>query len=741
MTSNALPTSSNWPPWAQYVLALGAVALGLGIRWLLDPLLGDAVPFITVFAALLVLVLIVRPGPFLVGTVLGVVGAVTLFINPRLDPITTSELLQIALFGLATAAGAFASWLSQRVQTRRQQAEDELMRRSEELRVITDAMPALISYVDTNLRYQFVNARYVEWFGRRSEEIVGQDLRSVLGDAAFERVKPHFEAALAGHRSTFEGEIPYESGTRYVRGEYVPNIGPDGRVIGFYALVSDVSEQRQAEVARAQLAAIVETSGDAIFSISPERTILTWNAGAERLFGYSAAEAVGRTIDLILPPEHADEERSKLERVWQGEPVGPSDTVRRTKDGRMIDVSVTVSPIRDASGRIVGASKLDRDITERKQAEATKDEFIATLAHELRNPLAAVYSATEVLGAPTTGEQLERITGIIRRQVSLMMRLLDDLLDVSRITRGTLELRSEHTSVLSLVHQALDAASPWIDRKGHSVKVEAAEGSLDVDGDPVRLVQVFTNMLNNACKYTNPRGHINVRIARDGDNAVVEIRDDGIGIPREKLDTIFEMFSQLGSPRRSEGGLGIGLALSRRLVEMHGGTMTADSQGPGQGSRFTVRLPAIHSAARERTSSTSIEARPEHARETRARRVLVVDDNVDAADTLASMLSSLGHTTRIAYDGSRALAEVSTFRPEVLLLDLGLPDIDGIQVCRAIRAKPWGKDVFVVALSGWGQARDRLRTAEAGFDAHLAKPAALDELSRLLANGPVTASN
>jgi CheY-like chemotaxis protein/two-component sensor histidine kinase len=312
-----------------------------------------------------------------------------------------------------------------------------------------------------------------------------------------------------------------------------------------------------------------------------------------------------------------------------------------------------------------------------------------------------------------------------------MVRLTDDLLDVSRMTHGTLGLHTERTSLRSLLNQAIDAAHPWSDRKQHTVELDAPDDSIEVEGDAVRLVQVFTNMLSNACKYTDPGGRIGVRVARDGDAAIVEIRDSGVGIPHDKLDSIFEMFARLDSAGRSEGGLGIGLTLSRRLVEMHGGTMIAASEGPGRGSQFTVRLPAIHAARPEHSSQLVATDGLQGA--SRARRVLIVDDNVDAAESLAILLSAEGHVIQTAYDGKAALREVATFRPEVLLLDLGLPDIDGTDVCKAIRTEPGGQQLLVIALSGWGQERDKRRTAEAGFDAHLTKPADLGELTTLIA--------
>lgn len=621
-----------------------------------------------------------------------------------------------------------------------QSRAEQFERHVQDLRLITDALPALVSYVDAECRYRFVNGRYVEWFGQTPEQIIGRHLREVLGDTAFERVRPHVERVLGGQRVWYEATLPYRhGGTRLVSGEYVPDIAADGTVLGYYSLVTDVTERKQAETARARLAAIVETSGDAIMSIGLDGRIQTWNGGAERLFGYSAEEAIGCSIDLILPIEHADGERSIVDPARRGELVGPFEAVRRTKDGRMIDVSVTVSPIRDSCGRVIGISKVDRDISELKLAERRKDEFLATLGHELRNPLAAVRSATELLtrNASDSRELFEQMTGLIQRQVGLMVRLIDDLLDISRISHGTLSLRNERVSLISLVDQAVDAARPMLEHAQHRLDrqpVDTSEDRIEVDGDAVRLIQVFTNVLSNACKYTDPGGRIHIGVARSGDDAVIEIRDTGVGIPGDKLDAIFEMFSQLDSPRRGQDGLGIGLSLSRRLIELHGGTMSAASDGLGCGTTITIRLPALPAAAPRVTPPPPAERQLANEAGS-ARRVLIVDDNTDAAASLALLLSALGHVTRTANDGAGALAEAAAFGPDVILLDLGLPDIHGVDVCKAMRAQPWGRSMMVVALSGWGQDRDKRQTAEAGFDAHLTKPAALADLTRLLASG------
>jgi len=499
----------------------------------------------------------------------------------------------------------------------------------------------------------------------------------------------------------------------------------------------------RADEARALLAAIVAASDDAIVSKTLEGVILSWNGGAERLFGYTAAEAVGRSIDLIIPPELRDEERSFLQRLRRGERIDHFETVRVTKDGRHIDVSLTISPVRDETGRVFGASKVARDISERKRVESAlreadrrKDEFLATLSHELRNPLAPIRNSLEIMKeAEGDAEVLGRARDTIERQLEQLVRLVDDLLDLSRITRDKLGLRRARFELAPVVEQTVASFRPVIERREQVLDLALPAAPIHLDADPVRVVQVLDNLLSNASKYTEGGGRIRLSVERQGGNAVISVADDGIGIPPEKLDTIFEMFSQVdGTPERSRGGLGIGLTLVKRLVELHGGAVTAHSRGPGRGSEFVVRLPI---AAERAEAGAPKPAAETPAAATASRRVLVVDDNRDSADSLAAWLELHGHRARIAYDGAGAVEVAESFRPEVVLLDIGLPGMNGLDVCRRIRERPWGREAVIVALTGWGQEQDRLRSREAGFDTHMVKPPDHRALLDLLASSPV----
>ncbi|NOT24960.1 MAG: PAS domain S-box protein [Acidobacteria bacterium] len=502
----------------------------------------------------------------------------------------------------------------------------------------------------------------------------------------------------------------------------------------------DYLEERERSVqAQALLAAIVATSDDAIVSKTMEGTILTWNEGAERLFGYSADEVIGRPVTLVVPPDRYDEEMSILARLRLGERLDHFETVRLTKDGRRIDVSLTVSPLRDASGQIYGASKVARDITQRKQAEAAlrdvdrrKDEFLAILAHELRNPLAPIRNSLHILRLTSQQDAVGQHVGdMMERQVNHMVRLVDDLLEVSRITSGKIELRRERLDLAGIVRSSVETSRPLIEAVGHQLSVTFTPEPLMVEGDPVRLAQVFANLLNNAAKYTDPGGHIWISTGRDGNWGAVSVRDTGAGISSEMLPRVFELFAQGEHlSERSQGGLGIGLTLVKSLLEMHGGSVEGFSEGLGRGSEFVVRLPlaAVHVVDVPRTCTREVPAP-----NLQARRVLVVDDNHDAAESMGMLLQILGAEVRVVYSGPEALESLSGYQPSAVLLDIGMPGMDGHEVARRIRQHPDFHDVTLIALSGWGQEEDRRRSKQAGFDYHLIKPADVNALQNLLA--------
>lgn len=405
-------------------------------------------------------------------------------------------------------------------------------------------------------------------------------------------------------------------------------------------------------------------------------------------------------------------------------------------DGSRITVLAHANPIHDDAGRVVTAVNVLVDINERKlaeerllQASQAKDEFLAMLAHELRNPLAPMHNALQIMRmAPDDAAVADHAHGVLERQLHHLSRVVDDLIDVSRITRNRLELRTERVELAMIINQALETSRPLADAMEHDLSVSMPPEAIHLQADAVRLAQVFTNLVRNAAKFSEPRGEIRVTVERKGSDAIVSVRDDGIGIDSMDLPIVFEMFTRAEGGQHSQGGLGIGLTLARRLVELHGGTIEAHSEGLGHGSEFVVRLPILIDAPPARTKAT----RPRTI-SARALRILVVDDNEDAAESLAELLQLSGNETHIANDGDQALDSAERLQPDVVFLDIGLPRMDGYAVARAIRGQPWGQQMKLVALTGWGQPEDRSRSAEAGFDHHLVKPVDVAVVERLLA--------
>jgi PAS domain S-box-containing protein len=486
------------------------------------------------------------------------------------------------------------------------------------------------------------------------------------------------------------------------------------------------------------LAAIVASSDDAIISKTLNGIITSWNEGAERLFGYTAAEAVGQSVLMLIPDDRKNEEEMILARLRQGERVDHYETMRVAKDGRQIEISLTISPIRNDAGELVGASKVARDITQPKralreleEADTRKNEFLALLAHELRNPLGPIRHAVKILRARAPNpEELHWATNIIDRQTEHMTRLVEDLLDVARITRGTIELRRERVDIADVLKAAVEASGASIERSRHQLRVTLPTEPLYVEGDSTRLTQMVANLLDNAAKYTDPGGRIWLTAEREGSEAAIRVKDTGIGIDPAVLPRIFDMFTQAGlSLERAQGGLGVGLALVERLVKLQGGSVSAFSGGAGKGSEFTIRLPVMQ-AHRE----AKPEQRPAPAALEKHCRILVVDDNQDSADSLAMLLHMLGHDVKTANDGASALAAAGEFRPDVAILDIGLPKANGYDLAKQIREQPWGHDVVLVALTGWGQEQHRRRSAESGFNHHLTKPVEFEVLQQILAD-------
>ena len=480
----------------------------------------------------------------------------------------------------------------------------------------------------------------------------------------------------------------------------------NGELIGIVVVCRDVTERKRAEHMRAWLAAIIDSSDDAIASKTLDGVVTSWNPAATRLFGYQPAEIVGKPITTVIPPELHAEEVDILARLRRGERIEHYETTRIAKDGRRIDISLTVSPIRGEDGEIMGASKIARDITQRKrneerlrEADRQKDEFLATLAHELRNPLAPICAAAELLkNAKSLSPELRAATAILERQARHMTHLVDDLLDISRITSGRIRLQPEPLELTELLKAVIESYRQSAETARHQQLTLAAPGGpVHVIGDRIRLTQVLSNILHNAVKYTPPGGKIDVALRTEDREALVSIRDNAIGIPREKHEHIFEPFAQLDrSYERPDGGLGIGLTLAKRLIELHQGRIEARSEGRGKGTEMLIRLAAIDATPARGASGAHGE--PDLAA---ACRVLIADDNHDAAVSLSMLLQSLGHDTRVVHDGIEAVEEAERFRPELVLLDIGMPRLDGYETARRIATRPWAAAARIVAVTCW----------------------------------------
>jgi PAS domain S-box-containing protein len=581
------------------------------------------------------------------------------------------------------------------------------------------------------LVYDLGNQQWdIPWLRKLLEEVLPQD--SAFDDFEVEHVFPTI------------GRKYMLLNARRIRGN-------DNQTEFILLAIEDATERRQAEEARREIesryTSLVQNIKDhSIFMMDREGNITTWNAEAERIIGYAEAEILGRNFSIIFTPEDlkTDMFTQELRRAREdGRAEDERWHVR--KDGSRFWAFGIVTPMHDAAGNLTGFSKILRDMTERKcaelqleeqavalrKADRSKNEFLATVAHELRNPLAPIRNALQVMRlASDDGEAVERSRAVIERQVQQMVRLVDDLMDLSRMSGGKMELRRKWIELASVIRVALEAGRPLIEACGHELTVVLPPEPVHLDADPVRLAQVFLNLLNNAAKYTPQGGRIRLTVERAQGDVVVRVRDTGVGIAAEMLPRIFELFTQVeGSLEQSQGGLGIGLSLVRTLVKMHGGAVEARSEGLGRGSEFLVRLPVVAQPPQEQPGASGesemVAAAPK-------RRILVVDDNRDSAISLGMMLSLMGNEIRTAHDGLEAVEKAAAFRPDVMLLDIGLPKLNGYDVCRHVREQPWGKGMFIVALTGWGQEEYKRRSSEAGFNRHLVKPVDPAALEKLL---------
>ncbi|HWB02752.1 MAG TPA: PAS domain S-box protein [Verrucomicrobiales bacterium] len=500
------------------------------------------------------------------------------------------------------------------------------------------------------------------------------------------------------------------------------------------------------------LGAIVDSSDDAIISKDLNGIVTSWNKAAERIFGYPAAEMIGRSITVLFPPDRQNEEPAILDRLKRGERVDHFETVRVRRDGGLVHVSLTISPVRDGGGEVVGASKIARDISEKKKSEASllaasaeaehqsrlKDEFLATLSHELRTPLQSIIGWTQLLkdGSSDPAEVAEGIR-VIERSAFAQSRIVEDLLDMNRILSGKVRLEVQPVSLTGVIEDSLDSVKLAAAAKGVRLESILEPMSLPVSGDPARLQQIFWNLLSNSIKFTPRDGKVQITLQRVNSHVEVTVCDTGIGIAPDFLPFVFDRFRQAdSSPTRRHGGLGLGLAIVKHLSELHGGSVRAKSEGEGKGSCFTVflPLPVVRAEAsnelRRHPSGPEAPYEPADLPDIGGVSILLVDDEVDSRHVLANLLTRAGGRVVEASSAREALESISKELPDVLISDIGMPEVDGLEFMRTVRslAGEKGGHVPAIALTAFSRKEDRIKAVAAGFQAHISKPADIVEI-------------
>jgi PAS domain S-box-containing protein len=749
--------SGLFPEVSGYLVAVAATAVAVLARLTLVAVAGDQVPFFPFLLAVLVAAWYGGLKPGLLAT--GLSGGLGFSLlgqpfgswwaeRPGATPLTAMFLV----VGVITSSLCGALHAARR---RTEEKRRRLEEAEEQVRTVLHHVIDGILTIDEGGTVQSINPAVERMFGYPASEVVGRNVKVLIPE-------PHLADCLRTEQAKVLG-VGREVGGRRKDGSTFPmdlavsefRLGGRRYLTG---IVRDITERKRVEEEVRRLNGELRGRLDelqTILNVVPVGVAIALDPACRRIslnsyMGELLGVPVGANASLSAPPG----ERPTSYTLFQaGKEVPPAelpmqtactgvevrdceiDLVRPGRDTR--NLLCFARPLHDRDGRVRGSVGAFLDITELKKAEQAlleadrrKDEFLATLAHELRNPLAPLRTGLQVMRlARGDRATVEQVQGMMERQLAQMVRLIDDLLDVSRITRGKLEIRKERVELAAVVSSAVETGRPLTEEMGQELTVTLPKQPILLEADLTRLAQVFANLLTNAAKYTDRGGRIWLTAERQGGEVVVTVKDTGIGISPEHLPRLFQMFSQVErSLERSQGGLGIGLTLVKRLVEMHGGKVEVRSEGPGKGAEFVVRLPVAAGASGGQAENG--EGGP--AAPKSSLRILVVDDNRDGADSLATMLRLMGHDTRTAYDGQEGVEAAGTFHPEVVLLDIGLPRLDGYQACRRIREQAGGRQVVLVAITGWGQGEDKRRAAEAGFNHHLTKPVDPADLEKLL---------
>jgi PAS domain S-box-containing protein len=735
---------------ARYLVGTAVVSIAGAAHWWLANAFGPLPPFLMFYPAVLFVALFAGGGPGILATLLSALLADYSVIPPigSFAVNTTPNLIALGVFVgtslvLCTLAGRMrrVKW-----------AQIVAARQMELITVTMASIRESVIATDIEGRIIFLNDAAEGLIGRKWADVERHPLSSVLNisDAVSREPQPDIVGGVL-RSGTFasdgrEFELTAQTGdTLPVEVSGVPIRSEDGDVIGAVLTFRDCSERKRTEkelqrlfdavhAEREWLSQVLSSINDEVYFTDTQKRYTFVNPSALREFGHSFVEGievekVAASLTVLRPdgtPRPIEE--SPPLRALAGEIIRDEEQiVRHPRSGELRHRQVSAAPVRDAGGNIIGSVSVVRDITERKRvedalrdADRRKNVFLATLSHELRNPLAPIRTAARLL-EPTlvSPADLERCRSIISRQVTQMASLLDDLLDVSRFTRGELTLKKAYVPLQQVLDAAVEAAQPLINTKQHRLRMELLPSPLMLEADPVRLTQVVSNLLTNAAKYTDPGGEITLGCRLEADSLIIFVRDNGIGLAPEMYPRVFEMFVQIEPTKeRSEGGLGIGLALVKALLELHGGNIDVHSAGREQGTTFTVTLPRSVIAAEPARSPASDRG----VREAPSRCVLIADDNPDGAEILAMLLQTSGHTVHVANDGAAALDLAARIRPDIAVLDIGMPGLSGYEVARRIRCEAWGASMTLIAVTGWGQEEDKREALAVGFDFHLTKP-------------------
>jgi PAS domain S-box-containing protein len=573
--------------------------------------------------------------------------------------------------------------------------------------------------------------------GYRRDEILGKHFSIFYPPEVAAAGWPDEELRRAAQFGRFEDEgwRVRQDGSRFWANVVITALrDPSGEVTGFAKITRDLTERRRHEEelreSEARFRLLVDSVRDyAIYMLDVNGNVRSWNSGAQALKGYRAEEIIGRHFCAFYTPEDQQAGKPAWElRTARQEGRIEDEGWRVRKDGTLFWANVILTAVHDQNGELIGFAKVTRDMTERRRLEELErssrmmSQFLAMLAHELRNPLAPMRNAVTLMQLePLASPALRSSRDIIDRQLSHVTRLVDDLLDIGRLTTGKIRLRMEQVSVAEVVSRAAETARPLMEARRHNLFIQLPPRPVHVSADPTRLSQIVQNLLVNAAKYTPEGGRVQLQVQADHGFVTISVADNGRGIAPHELQRIFELFAQVDNGTPNDSGLGVGLTLARSLAEMHGGRLDAESAGLGQGSTFLLRLPSADRLA------TGGEEEAESGF-----NILVVDDNRDSADSATAIIRLLGYRASCAYEGASAMTTAARTRPDMVLLDLSMPGMDGYQTLRSLRALPRMDSAFVVAMTGYGSEDDRQRTTAAGFDAHLTKPVELNALVDLI---------